>query len=108
MERIKDHESEYLNNKLTCVDKYSYLIVFSVAIILRLIPEILAYPYPIGYDVINYYLPVLKHFDDYSSTISNQFPLYISLLHAISSIVNVDPRIVITILGSTFTIDDIA
>jgi hypothetical protein len=96
MERIKDHESEYLNNKLTCVDKYSYLIVFSVAIILRLIPEILAYPYPIGYDVINYYLPVLKHFDDYSSTISNQFPLYISLLHAISSIVNVDPRIVIT------------
>jgi hypothetical protein len=81
---------------LICVDKYSYLIVFSVAIILRLIPEILAYPYPIGYDVINYYFPILKHFDDYSSTISNQFPLYLSLLHTISSIVNIDPRIVIT------------
>jgi hypothetical protein len=81
---------------LTCINKYSYLIVFSVALVLRLIPEILAYPYPIGYDVINYYLPILKNFDDYSATISNQFPLYISLLHTISSIMNVDPRIVIT------------
>lgn len=64
--------------------------------ILRLIPEILAYPYPIGYDVINYYLPILKNFNDYSTTITNQFPLYISLLHTISSTMNVDPRIVIT------------
>ncbi|MDW0246743.1 MAG: hypothetical protein QOB17_04930 [Nitrososphaeraceae archaeon] len=81
---------------MTCINKYSYLIVFSVALVLRLIPEILAYPYPIGYDVINYYLPILKNFDDYSATISNQFPLYISLLHTISSTMNVDPRIVIT------------
>jgi len=81
---------------LTCINKYSYLIVFSVALVLTLIPEILAYPYPIGYDVINYYLPILKNFDDYSATISNQFPLYISLLHTISSTMNVDPRIVIT------------
>ena len=81
---------------MTCINKYSYLIVFSVALVLRLIPEILAYPYPIGYDVINYYLPILQNFDDYSATISNQFPLYISLLHTISSTMNVDPRIVIT------------
>lgn len=81
---------------MTCINKYSYLIVFSVALVLRLIPEILAYPYPIGYDVINYYLPILKNFNDYSATISNQFPLYISLLHTISSTMNVDPRIVIT------------
>ena len=81
---------------MTCINKYSYLIVFSVALVLTLIPEILAYPYPIGYDVINYYLPILKNFDDYSATISNQFPLYISLLHTISSTMNVDPRIVIT------------
>ena len=81
---------------MTCINKYSYLIVFSVALVLTLIPEILAYPYPIGYDVINYYLPILQNFDDYSATISNQFPLYISLLHTISSTMNVDPRIVIT------------
>jgi len=79
------------NNK-----KYSYLIIFSIAVILRVIPEILAFPYPIGYDVINYYLPILKNFDDDWSAISNQFPLYISLLHTISSVLQVDPRIVIT------------
>jgi hypothetical protein len=79
------------NNK-----KYSYLIVFSVAVILRLIPEILAFPYPIGYDVINYYLPILKNFDQYWTSVSNQFPLYIVLLHTISSIIHIDPRIVIT------------
>jgi len=81
---------------LTYVNKYSCLIVFTVALILRLIPEILAYPYPIGYDVINYYLPILKNFDDYSAAISNQFPLYISLLYTISSTMKIDPRIVIT------------
>jgi len=63
---------------LTYINKYSCLFVFSAALIVRLIPEILAYPYPIGYDVINYYLPILKNFDDYSAAISNQFPLYIS------------------------------
>ncbi len=76
--------------------KYSYLVVFSIAVILRLIPEILAYPYPIGYDVINYYLPILKNFDDHWLEISNQFPFYISLLHTISWLLHVDPRIVIT------------
>jgi hypothetical protein len=76
--------------------KYSYIIIFSIGIILRLIPEILAYPYPIGYDVINYYLPILNNFDDHWLEISNQFPLYISLLHTISSVLHLDPRIVIT------------
>ena len=76
--------------------KYSYLIVFSVAVILKLVPEILAFPNPIGYDVINYYLPILKNFDKYWPAISNQFPLYVSLLHTISSVLNVDPRIIVT------------
>ncbi len=79
------------NNK-----NYSCIIVFSISIFLRLIPEILASPYPIGYDVINYYLPIMKNFDHYWPAISNQFPLYISLLHMISEVLRVDPRIVIT------------
>jgi hypothetical protein len=79
------------NNK-----KYPYLIVFSIAVILRLIPEIVALPYPIGYDVINYYLPFLVNFDNHWTSSSTQFPLYILLLHAITSISHIDPRIVIT------------
>ena len=81
---------------ITNNNKYPYLIVFSVAVILRLIPEILAFPYPIGYDVINYYLPILTNFDDHWISVSNQFPLYILLLHAITSIFHIDPRIAIT------------
>ena len=81
---------------ITNNNKYPYLIVFSVAVILRLVPEILAFPYPIGYDVINYYLPILTNFDDHWTSVSNQFPLYIALLHAITSIFHIDPRIVIT------------
>jgi hypothetical protein len=77
-------------------EKYSYLIVFLVAIILRLVPEILAFPYPIGYDVINYYLPVLKNFDNYWTSVSDQFPLYILLLHIVTSNLQIDARIVIT------------
>jgi hypothetical protein len=84
---------------ITNNNKYPYLIVFSVAVILRLIPEILAFPYPVGYDVINYYLPILTNFDDHWTSVSNQFPLYIVLLHAITSIFHIDPRIVITALA---------
>jgi hypothetical protein len=85
-----------IRNAITFNEKYSYLFVFSIAVVLRLIPEILASPYPIGYDVINYYLPVLKNFDDHWPAISNQFPFYISLLHTISWLLHVDPRIVVS------------
>ena len=81
---------------ITNNNRYPYLIIFSIAVILRLIPEILAFPYPIGYDVINYYLPILTNFDDHWPEISHQFPLYVSLLHTISSVLYVDPRIVVT------------
>ena len=81
---------------ITNNNKYPYLIIFSIAVILKLVPEILAFPYPIGYDVINYYLPILTNFDDHWTSVSNQFPLYILLLHAITSIFHIDPRIVIT------------
>ncbi|MFN2435006.1 MAG: hypothetical protein ABR515_06495 [Nitrososphaeraceae archaeon] len=85
-----------IKNIITNNKKYCYLIVFSIALILRLIPEILPLPYPIGYDVINYYLPVMKNFDGYWPTISNQFSFYVSLLYAISEVFHVDPRLIIS------------
>lgn len=83
-------------NIITNSKKYPYLIVFSVAIFLRLVPDLLAFPYPIGYDVINYYLPVIKNFEDYWPTISNQFPFYVSLLYGISEVFHIEPRLVIS------------
>lgn len=85
-----------ITNILTNSKKYPYLIVFSVAIVLRLVPEILAFPYPIGYDVINYYLPVIKDFEHYWPTISNQFPFYVSLLYAISEVFQAEPQLIIS------------
>jgi len=76
--------------------KYPYLIIFSIAVLVRVIPELEALPYPIGYDVINYYLPVLVNFDNHWASASNQFPLYVMLLHVIISITHIDPRLVVT------------
>ena len=76
--------------------KYPYLIIFSIAVIVRVVPELEALPYPIGYDVINYYLPVLVNFDNHWASVSNQFPLYVVLLHVIVSITHIEPRLMVT------------
>ena len=76
--------------------KYPYLIIFSIGVLVRVIPELEALPFPIGYDVINYYLPVLVNFDNHWASASNQFPLYVVLLHVIISITHFDPRLVVT------------
>jgi hypothetical protein len=59
------------------------LIIFLIGITLRITPEIVAYPNPIGYDVVNYYIPMITNFDQHWPTISGQFPLYVSLLHIV-------------------------
>ena len=65
-------------------EKYAILVVFTLCIALRAIPELIAYPYPIGYDVINYYIPTITHFEDKWDTVSKQFPLYVTFLYLIS------------------------
>lgn len=69
--------------------------LFVIAAGVRLIPEIVAYPYPIGYDVINYYLPVLSNFENHWTVVSTQFPLYVIVLHLIISGTNLPPNIVV-------------
>jgi len=44
----------------------------------------MAYPYPIGYDVINYYIPTVTNFEDKWDTVSKQFPLYVTFLYLVS------------------------
>ncbi len=58
----------------------------------------IAYPYPIGYDVINYYIPVLTNFDSHWYTTSHEFPLYVYLLHLLAIATGFSPHI--TVLGS--------
>jgi hypothetical protein len=77
---------------------YAALLVFSAGFLLRLVPEMIAYPYPIGYDVINYYIPVLTNFDIHWHSTSHEFPMYVYLLHLIGSAVASSPYI--TVLAS--------
>ncbi len=65
-------------------EKHVALLVFAVCIILRAAPELIAYPYPIGYDVVNYYIPTVTSFEDKWDTVSKQFPLYVSFLYLVS------------------------
>ena len=66
---------------------------------MRTVPELIAYPYPLGYDVINYYIPVVTNFDKYWPIISGQFPFYVSLLHVINDSIgssSLSPHFVVT------------
>ena len=65
---------------------------------MRTVPELIAYPYPLGYDVINYYIPVVTYFDKYWPIISGQFPFYASLLHVINNSIgsSLSPHFVVT------------
>ncbi|MDP8902719.1 MAG: hypothetical protein M3M86_03005 [Thermoproteota archaeon] len=58
--------------------------VFILCIALRAAPELIAYPYPIGYDVINYYIPTVTNFEDKWDIVSKQFPLYVTFLYLVS------------------------
>ena len=71
-------------SRLFTNEKYTILVVFTLCIALRAAPELMAYPYPIGYDVINYYIPTVTNFEDKWDTVSKQFPLYVTFLYLIS------------------------
>lgn len=71
--------------------KYYILLIFSIGCLVRGIPELIAYPYPIGYDVINYYIPAVTFFDSQWRTILHQFPVYVFLLHLINIFSGLNP-----------------
>jgi hypothetical protein len=82
-------------SKINKEDRNYLLVLFVIAIIIRLIPELIAYPYPIGYDVVNYYIPVTTNFQSNWNMVSDQFPLYVLMLHVIAIITNLDPPTVV-------------
>jgi hypothetical protein len=77
-------------------EKQMTIIVFVICISIRAIPELAAYPHPIGYDVVNYYIPKVVNFQEQWSTISKQFPLYLTFLYSLSSATGLSPPAVVT------------
>jgi hypothetical protein len=83
------------NNKDTT---YIVLTVI-IAVLFRALPEVIAFPFPIGYDVINYYIPYNTNFEKNWDMIANQFPLYLSLLHMVTISSMLGPEIVVRLSG---------
>jgi hypothetical protein len=73
-----------LKSRLFTSEKHTVLVVFILCVALRAAPELMAYPYPIGYDVINYYIPTVTNFEDKWDIVSKQFPLYVTFLYLVS------------------------
>jgi hypothetical protein len=74
--------------------------IFSLGLIIGLLPDLIAYPFPVGYDVVNYYIPITANFDQHWSKISNQFPLYAYFLHIINIATGVSPYYSVVIFAS--------
>jgi hypothetical protein len=84
------------------IDKQWFLplMVFFMGCVVRLVPELFAYPYPIGYDVINYYIPVTTNFADHWTQISSEFPLYVSFLHLTQIATGLTPHTTVVIFAT--------
>jgi hypothetical protein len=81
------------------IKKRLVLFIFSIGCMVRAIPEIVAHPYPIGYDVINYYIPVITNFQEHWPTVSEQYPLYVLILHFIQVATDLQPQMVVGMSG---------
>lgn len=75
-------------------------LIFFMGCVVRLVPELFAYPYPTGYDVINYYIPVTTNFAKHWSEISSEFPLYVSLLHLSQTATGLTPYSTVIIFAT--------
>jgi hypothetical protein len=81
------------------IQKRFILFIFSIGCVVRGIPEMVAHPYPIGYDVINYYIPVITNFQEHWPTVSEQYPLYVLILHFIQTATDLQPQILVGMSG---------
>jgi hypothetical protein len=70
---------------------FCYLsLAFVIGCLVRLIPIILNFPYPVGYDTVNYYLPNLYHFESNWIVLLLSFPVYIIIVYFFSYIFSTD------------------
>ena len=56
-----------------------------------------ARPYPVGYDVINYYIPVITNFQEHWPIVSEQFPLYVLILHFFQIATDLQPQTLVIV-----------
>ena len=69
----------------------SIVAVFSIGCVIRAVPTYLNYPYPIGYDSINYYLPFLYNFSENGINWTISYPVYLFMVSLFSKFFLIDP-----------------
>jgi hypothetical protein len=76
----------------------SLLFFFVLGCFIRIIPDLIAFPYPIGYDIINYYIPLA----DKLNTIfpNDSFQFYPFLLYTFKSFIPLNPQGLVLSLSS--------
>jgi hypothetical protein len=87
--------SFFLNLKIN----KNLLFVFLIGCLIRIIPEITAYPYPIGYDIINYYIPLASEVE--FDSLNDQFNIFPYLLYILKISTFLDPHNLMIVLSST-------
>lgn len=76
----------------------SLLLCFLLGCFLRIIPDLIAYPYPVGYDIINYYIPLADKLNTIFQNDSFQFYPY--LLYTFKSFIPLNPQGIMISLSS--------
>ena len=76
-----------------------YLFVFLIGCLIRIIPEIIAYPYPIGYDTINYYIPLVNEIE--FDSVNDQFNIFPYVIYILKIFTYLDPHNLMIALSST-------
>jgi hypothetical protein len=61
---------------------FAILIVFGIGCLIEIIPIIQNFPYPVGYDSINYYLPALYDLNSNPVIGGTLFPVYVFLVYS--------------------------
>ena len=76
----------------------SLLFFFLLGCFLRIIPDLMAYPYPVGYDIVNYYIPLADKLNTIFQNDSFQFYPY--LLYTFKSFIPLNPQALMLSLSS--------
>jgi hypothetical protein len=88
-----------INSFFAQLRRHLIILVFLAGSVIRALPEVVAYPYPIGYDVINYYIPVITNLEEHWSVISGQLPVYTLILYSLHSATGLSPHFLVSSAG---------
>ena len=67
-----------------------------------MIPEIIAYPYPIGYDIINYYIPLASEVE--FNSLNDQFNIFSYVIYILKISPFLDPHKLIIVYHQLYMV----